>query len=293
LGTHKNRVGGTLLREEVTLKAIQSETKSISSYEVSIRGLKFTLVDTPGFDDDDLADSDVLQLLVDWLASTYEFGQKLNGILYLHRITDARMRGSSLRNLKMFKELIGEDFHKNVTLGTTCWSLVPFRTALDRETELKTSSNFWETLLSNGARLERIPDNATEARDLIYQIASHDPIVLQAQRDIVDLGKTFSSLAVTKLVDYELEELRKQQQTELRKLREEEELQRIREEQALKEELERIREANNRILEYRSKQAYCTRKKPFGTCDKSGCYNKLQRYKVTWRKISMLRAENY
>ncbi|KAL5314359.1 hypothetical protein ACEPPN_018785 [Leptodophora sp. 'Broadleaf-Isolate-01'] len=257
-----------------------SETKSISSYSVFIRDKKFTLVDTPGFDDDDLTDSDVLKLLVDWLSSTYKSGQKLNGILYLHRITDARMRGSSLRNLNMFKELIGDSFHKNVTLGTTCWSLVSHSTAVARETELTTSTAFWKNLISNGARLQRIPSSASDARDLVYQIASHSPSALQTQRDIVDLGQAFNTLAVSKMVDYEFEELRKKQLAELARRREEEEAARSREERLRKEELDRIREKNRRIQEYQSKQACCARKKPFGACDKPGCGNKLQSWKI-------------
>jgi hypothetical protein len=73
-------------------------------------------------------------------------------------------------------------------------------------------------MISKGARLERIPDEVTKARDLIYEIASHDAVALQTQRDIVDLGKSLSSLAVAKTVDYELEEVRKQQGTEVRRL---------------------------------------------------------------------------
>lgn len=190
----------------------------------------------------------------------------------------------------MFKELIGDSFHKNVTLGTTCWSLVSHSTAVARETELTTSTAFWKNLISNGARLQRIPSSASDARDLVYQIASHSPSALQTQRDIVDLGQAFNTLAVSKMVDYEFEELRKKQLAELARRREEEEAARSREERLRKEELDRIREKNRRIQEYQSKQACCARKKPFGACDKPGCGNKLQSWKVTWRESSALNA---
>lgn len=247
----------------------------------------FTLVDTPGFDDYDIPDSEILKLLVKWLATTYRTGQKLNGILYLHRITDSRMRGSSLRNLKVFKELIGDTFHKSVTLGTTCWSMVPQSIAIAREAELTSSTTFWKTLISNGARLERIPSSVAEAKDLVYQIASHDPVVLQMQRDIVDLGHDFQDLAIANLVANDLEEEKKRQVAEMKALRIaklvarefEQERERIH-----REELGRIRERNKRIQAFKSKQASCLRLTPSGTCDKPGCYNKLQKWKVTWRK---------
>ena len=153
-------------------------------------------------------------MLVDWLVSTYKSGQKLSGILYLHRISDTRMRGSSVRNLAMFQQLVGDDFYKNVTLATTCWSLVPFHVGLERENELKTNSNFWKMMISKGAQLERIPDGMAAAQALVYKVASHDAAALQTQRDVVDRGISFSDLAVARTVKYELEKLKREQAAE-------------------------------------------------------------------------------
>ena len=223
-------------------------------------------------------------MLVDWLTSTYRSGQKLSGILYLHRITDARMRGSSLRNLNMFKELVGDEFHKNLTLGTTCWSLVDLQVGQGRQEELKTNSTFWKVMISKGARLECIPNDRTKAQNLVYEIASHDPITLQVQQDIVDLGKSLSSLSVAKTVSLELDELRRQQEVE-RKRVEEESQKRLAEETRVRQlELERIRAKNERIREHLNRRLRCTNRKPFGRCDKNGCDNELQSFTVTWRK---------
>ena len=223
-------------------------------------------------------------MLVEWLTSTYRSGQKLNGILYLHRITDARMRGSSLRNLNMFQELIGDEFHKSVTLGTTCWSLVDLQVGQERQKELETNTTFWKIMISNGARLECIPEDRTKAQNLVYEIGSRDAIALQTQRDIVDLGKSLSSLSVAKTVNFELDELRKRQEAE-RKGLEEETQKRLAEEERIRQlELERIRAKNERIREHRNKQLYCSNRKPYGKCDKSGCDNELGRFQVTWRK---------
>ena len=197
------------------------------------------------------------------------------------------MRGSSLRNLKMFKELIGDSFHANVTLGTTCWSLVPYDVAVAREGELKGSSAFWKTLLANGARLERVPSGVEEARELVYRIARHEPVPLQTQHEIVDLGRAFETLAVAKMVDCEVEEVRRKQAAEVARVKAHEEAASARAEKVRNEELERARESNRRIEGFRGMQARCVRKKPFGVCDKPGCGNKLQAWKVTWRKFSL------
>ncbi|KAN0115440.1 P-loop containing nucleoside triphosphate hydrolase protein [Hyaloscypha variabilis] len=271
----------------------ESETKSISRHEVYIRGRNFTLVDTPGFDDDDLTDSDVLKMLVDWLAATYRSGQKLSGILYLHRITDTRMRGSSLRNLKMFKELIGDEFHKNLTLGTTCWSLVSFNIALDRENELKTDSKFWKIMISKGARLVRILEDRPEARDLVYEIASHDAIPLQAQRDVVDRGISFGNLSVTRMVNYELEQIRQQQKAAIERFKEARQRRLDQEEEEMERELALIRARNERIEDYQMRQVFCQNVTPYGRCDSPGCYNKLRRWTATWHCCSCYSGDNY
>jgi len=63
----------------------------------------------PGFDDTSRSDTDVLKDVAFFLSQTYKHTVRLAGIIYLHRITDMRMAGSSLRNLTMFKKLCGDE----------------------------------------------------------------------------------------------------------------------------------------------------------------------------------------
>ncbi|KAJ5667748.1 P-loop containing nucleoside triphosphate hydrolase [Penicillium maclennaniae] len=162
---------------------MEAET-SIGSHETTIGRQKYVLVDTSGFDNTQLSGSDVLQILVDWLQSTYREGTKLSGTLYLHRITEARMHGSALRNLTMFKELCGDNFYTNLTLGTTRWSLVDTEVAVARENELKHNSRFWKSMISRGSGLVRIPDDADVARELVVKLSCHTPTTLQIQEAV-------------------------------------------------------------------------------------------------------------
>jgi hypothetical protein len=117
---------------------IKLVTSDINSYQFSHRGKIITLVDTPGFDDSNISDSEILMKLLGWLKETQEDEQKLSGILYLHRIDAPRMQGSALRNFGTFKQLCGEEFYKNIMLGTTCWDLVDATTiGKERETQLR------------------------------------------------------------------------------------------------------------------------------------------------------------
>lgn len=90
-------------------------------YNDNNKSRRVVLIDTPGFDDTHRTDIDIRQEISFVLPQTYEQGINLAGIIYLHRITDVRMQGSSLKNLTMFQKLCGEGFYNHVVLATTMW----------------------------------------------------------------------------------------------------------------------------------------------------------------------------
>ena len=67
-----------------------------------------TLVDTPGFDDNSRSDTEILKLIADWLQRSFDKNMLLSGVLYLYDITENRMGGSSMKNIKMFRKLCGD-----------------------------------------------------------------------------------------------------------------------------------------------------------------------------------------
>jgi hypothetical protein len=126
------------------------------------------LVDTPGFDDTDLSDAEILSTLANWLVFTYSNGIKLHGILYLHRITDLRMQGSARKNLRMFNKLCGKDALQKVVLVTTMWEqLQSQRDGEMREEELKTTEDYWGWMSQRGSRIERHTNDRASARRLV------------------------------------------------------------------------------------------------------------------------------
>ena len=158
--------------------------------------MEIVLIDTPGFDDTNKSDDEVLRTLYTWLKTNYTCGRKLNAIFYLHNITDKRMRGSSLNNLYAFKRLCGNGFFSSVLLGTTSWrAVIPLDNegAIARESELKTTDDFRKKMISGGATACRIPDTRTEALKLLMQMAGKGPRVLQIQSEVVDQGRSFEA----------------------------------------------------------------------------------------------------
>lgn len=150
------------------------------------------LVDTPGFDDTNLTDSDVLKAIGNWMGQTYSKDIKLNGIIYLHRITDTRMVGSAKKNLIIFKKLCGENALKNVTLATTMWEAVQPSDGERREHELLETQDFWGYMRSNGAKVERHYNNRDSAMQILSKFFTGKQVVTAMQEELVNGKKKLS-----------------------------------------------------------------------------------------------------
>jgi hypothetical protein len=153
------------------------------------------LVDTPGFDDTHRSDTDVLREIARWLTESLADNKViLNGMIYLHRITDVRMQGSAMKNLYMFKKLCGPNALKNVILATTMWEQVSPEHGERREQELMRTSEFWGEMILRGAQVKRHYNNADSAWSLVDVFASKGSTkrkaVLTIQEEMVIQHKT-------------------------------------------------------------------------------------------------------
>lgn len=144
------------------------------------------LVDTPGFDDANLTDSDVLKAIATWMGDTYQNKIMLNGIIYLHRITDPRMQGSALKNLHIFRKLCGTNAFANVTLATTMWEAVSPEDGERRERELLETSDFWGQMYQKGAVVAKHYNNQQSAMAILERFIGEKPIVTSLQEEMVN-----------------------------------------------------------------------------------------------------------
>ncbi|KAA8893581.1 P-loop containing nucleoside triphosphate hydrolase protein [Sphaerosporella brunnea] len=200
---------------------LESCTATIKPYSFTYEGTKITLVDTPGFNDTHRSDTDVLKDIVAWTSQTYKEKRLLSGIIYLHRITDVRMEGSALKNLRMFKSLCGEDALHNVLLTTTQWSRVDPREGEARELELKTKKEFWKPLLDRGATLARFYGDRGSGLELIHKLMAREPKVLDIQEQIVDKKMDLIDTSAGQTINEELIRLQKKYAEELKSTKQE------------------------------------------------------------------------
>ncbi|KAG8678962.1 hypothetical protein FRC09_019385, partial [Ceratobasidium sp. 395] len=125
---------------------LQSCTQDVAlSNQFQVDGRDVVLIDTPGFDDTELSDTDILLRI-----SACEEGHKLTGIIYLHRITDGRIGGISRRTFKIFRELCGQKTLANVLIVTNMWSDPPSETHVEREGQLRKDSRYFQPAIKAG-----------------------------------------------------------------------------------------------------------------------------------------------
>lgn len=119
----------------------------------------------------------------------------LTGLIYIHRISDLRLGGTWLRNLRIFCKLCGTDSLKNVVILTTMWDKVTPEEGLKREQALVSSSNLFKPLLDEGAIMMRHERMAESANKVISYLLGKNAITTQIVRELVQEHKTLEETA--------------------------------------------------------------------------------------------------
>ncbi|TGJ80532.1 hypothetical protein E0Z10_g8239 [Xylaria hypoxylon] len=162
------------------------------------------MIDTPGFDDTNRSDTEVLKDIATWLTKSYANNIQLNGILYLHRITDTRMGKSAKKNLFLFKKLCGPNALRNVLLVSTMWENVSMMIGNDHEQELVQTEEFWGAMLQQGAQLKRHKNNRDSAMQLLSHFADKKRTTMAIQNEMVNDQKMLHKTTAGQELDSEL-----------------------------------------------------------------------------------------
>ncbi|KAG7288271.1 hypothetical protein NEMBOFW57_007802 [Staphylotrichum longicolle] len=209
-------------------------TNSVAVFDFSWDGRRIYLIDTPGFNDTNRSDVEILEILATYLGASYANGVRIHGLIVLHPISDNRMTGSSLRNIELIKAICGFTCYRNVAIATTMWPHAPDqadRAVLEnRVAELVSDGRFFGDMVARGAALFRhnesgtrsASDQARSARHIVNHLVQQSkirfPDVLQLQREMVDEGKVLSETAAGIAVAGELFQARRAHQRELEQL---------------------------------------------------------------------------
>lgn len=149
----------------------------------------------------------------------YRRNVKLTGILYLHRITDNRMGGSPLKNLRMFGELCGDVAMRRVTLVTTMWDKMrDLELGQQREKELR--DTFWKGMLNKGSTIAKFDNKFDTAKAIIHRliVEKEKREALLLQEELVDLKKRLNETHAGRMLYDNLQHLLDEQKASIEKL---------------------------------------------------------------------------
>jgi hypothetical protein len=168
---------------------ISAGTVDAEVFSFQYGDLNVHLVDTPGFDDTRISDEDVLSNIAFWLNVSYAANVRLSGIVYLHPIHKVRMGGSAHKNLRMFKQLCGEESLSSVVLATSMWSKVSEEVGQRREKQLKENKDMWADMIRQGSVVFRHDDTQESAIKIIdFILHQRRTTVLSLQRQMNEEG---------------------------------------------------------------------------------------------------------
>ncbi|PSN64131.1 P-loop containing nucleoside triphosphate hydrolase protein [Corynespora cassiicola Philippines] len=193
-GTGKSTFISHLTDDEVAVgHGLQSCTTEINRYWIvrSTNGQRICLIDTPGFDDTNKTDEAVLFKIIAVLCSIYaDPGLNICGIVYVHRITDTRMSGSSIKSVRTFEKLCGRDSFRHVTLATSMWDHLDDSNqmiASEREHSLQSNPEFFGNLMREGAEMMRFYGNKKSAEEVIERVLGRtQKMVMKIQKELAD-----------------------------------------------------------------------------------------------------------
>ncbi|KAI0581321.1 MMR-HSR1 multi-domain protein [Pyrenophora tritici-repentis] len=209
--------------------SLNSCTADVIPYEYRLpNGKVIHLIDTPGFDDTSTDYAGVFKKIAAFLCIVCDGPRKaftIGGLIYVHRITDVRMSGSSLKSLRIFEKICGEQCFQHVTIVTTMWDQLQSpesnEAATIREKTLRERPEFFGALVGAGAMMER-HSNEQSARNIVEQLENK-------QRDIsLQLQQEMKRSVTTKLeestagqyLEGELENVRKRYEMQKKELEE-------------------------------------------------------------------------
>ena len=198
-------------------------TQDVDGYiYVRPNGQRVYLLDTPGFDDTEKDNIRVLRRIAMILYTIYASDRfDLAGVLYLHRISDVRMAGSSLKTMRLIEKLCGESNFGAISVATTMWELVDPELAGNRERSLISTPDFFGTLAAGYATIMRHFNTADSAAAIVeHMLRKQRTVILGIQREMVIERKSLKNTAAGQYLLGDFEQMRARYEREMEQLQE-------------------------------------------------------------------------
>ncbi|KAK0611712.1 hypothetical protein B0T14DRAFT_500755 [Immersiella caudata] len=119
------RSGKTAFVRRLTGKGDEGiPTSECKTYDATLSGKVYRIIDTPGFDDSPRANLSVLKDIAAELSRMNKQRLTVGGVIYFHRITDLRLTGSARINIEIFERICGAQFLPRSVFVTSMWNMI-------------------------------------------------------------------------------------------------------------------------------------------------------------------------
>ena len=218
-------------------------------------GKDVVLIDTPGFDDTEKSDVEILELLAKNLSLTYEAGKLLHGIILLQPITTTRFTGSEAKRTRLFKKICGEDAFSHVVIASTFWEEAGNKVRAESlEKERIRDGDFWGKMLSHGATAVRHMNTEASAHGIIRKLLSKQPVALQLQEELHNNGGALRRTQAGVQLHSDLDEVSKKLLAEMEQTRRDNALSKQEMQDEIRELSVKLQEMQDQKRELESKQ---------------------------------------
>ena len=171
---------------------------------MNTRGKIIRLIDTPGLSSAHQSDLVALQNLAAYFAPLYSAvpSLRLNAIIYVRPIREARWTGTDSRTLEMFKQLCGDQALSSVVMVTTKWN-PDFKVVEEwRHEEFK--KLYWDDMIEKGTQVFALDNGRASALRIIDSIADMQrKCLLKFQQQVfeekIDVSETSAALIIEEL----------------------------------------------------------------------------------------------
>ncbi|KAG8736559.1 hypothetical protein FRC10_009200 [Ceratobasidium sp. 414] len=214
--TFINRVAGSALAVRTSLASC---TKQVASVQLELKdGTVVELVDTPGFNDSLRSDIEILDEIAQTLKSWDKENSNIHGIIYIHRISDVRMSGSSRKSFSVFYNICGEDAMPHVSIVTNMWDAISPKQGQAREAELVEDPLFFKKAINSNARIFRNDNPPDSTLEIVQKSIRPNPVQLLIQKELSDDKKDLLQTTAGIELDQEMAAKRVQHEAELLKI---------------------------------------------------------------------------
>jgi len=227
---------------------LHSQTTHVASYTLQTPSGSIHLADTPGFDDTQRTDYEILEELMSWLKRS---GDALTAIVYLHPINHERLRGSSRKMIRTVQKMLGPQCFRMVLLVTTFWNEVEEAVGAAREKELLGSEDGWKPFRDGGATVERMGREYGQFVGVLERMAMATPMRTRAQEEMASGARLEDTMAGMALID---EDAAAVQRERLKKAKDQARAQGVKREKKAAEEQKSRGEAQRRGLQAEMRQ---------------------------------------